>query len=210
MNIFDPEVSSSRAATTPASPNSWSGNCKATCKHKSRSQKRHLLPHGFFRENLPGVPTQPTLKAPRPRGAPPPLRHPHKITPRSGASGRPTPRAVSHSSLTCPHPLTPQVADKSHNSLQLVYSVQVRKRSEQPRGPRFALQRRLCGTAECRLHEAQLRWQEAAGTSSVPASSKPALGESESFGEGEELRISQSATRAPALRTPRLPEPHHT
>lgn len=122
----------------------------------------------LFKENLPGVPTQPTFKAPRPRGAPAPLPNAHKITPRSRSSGRPIPREVSHSSLTCPHPLTPQVTDKSDDSLQLVHSVQVGKGSEQPRGPRLPLQSRLCRAAECRLHEAPLRWQEAAGTSHGP------------------------------------------
>lgn len=92
-----------------------------------------------------------------------PHHFPHKITPRPRSFGRPIPREVSYHSLICPHPLTPQAADKSDDSFQLVYSVQIRERSDQPRGARLPLQRRLCGTAECRLHE--LGWREAAVTS---------------------------------------------
>lgn len=161
MNIFDFVLSSSRAATTPASPSRRSGNCKATYKYKLWNQEWLLLHRGSLQGKTSWSPYT-LFKALRPRGAHP-YHLPHKITPRPRSFGRPIPREVSYHSLICPHPLTPQVADKSDDSFQLVYSVQIRKRSEQPRGARLPLQRRLCGTAECRLHD--LGWREAAVSS---------------------------------------------
>lgn len=71
MNIFDPVVSSSRAATTAASGNNWSGNCKATCKQKPWSRSRNGLSftEGLFKENLPR--TLPNLQSPSSQGGTP-------------------------------------------------------------------------------------------------------------------------------------------
>lgn len=75
MNIFDPVVPSSRAATAPASPNSWSGNCKATCKYKPQSKEQPLL-HPL--QEKPSRGPWLTFKAPPPRGATAPV-HPRPI-----------------------------------------------------------------------------------------------------------------------------------
>lgn len=213
MNIFDPVVLSSRAATAPASPNSWSGNCKATCRYKPWSQEQPLL-HPL---PLPGKPSRSpylTCKGPPPRGTTPPAQPPppqnHPKIPIFWA----THAEVSHPSLTCPHPLTPQVPDKSSNSLQLVHAVQVLRRSEQPRGARLSLQRCLSGAAERRLHEAPLGWREAAGTSlgqlQVPRPQKqPSI--SQSFSESGRTGKSGQSPRTipPRLQTSASPLHHN-
>lgn len=173
MNIFDPVVSSSRAATAPASPKSWSGNCRATCKQKSRSQKTASPPPRVVssrktswesRPNQPSQPLVPEKLLPSPPH--PPIR---TKSPRDPDPMGDPPRRAEPSSLTRrPHPLTRQVTDERDDSLQLVHSGQVRWRREQPRGPRLPLQRRLSRAAEGRLHEAQL----GDGGRSVFASSK--------------------------------------